>query len=85
VKTERVEQPWSWICEFCFLTLPKSVTILPPDWDWAWQAAICPECRPRVAQDGGYAVVPGGKYASIPDPREVFSVRGLVPSEPERS
>lgn len=59
------QQPW--ICEFCFKTYYGDH--LPGGWDFAWQSAVCPDCYQKVEQDGGYSVVPGGKYASSPDPR----------------
>jgi len=72
--TQRLAQPWKWICEFCFRLL--YVDQLLDGWDFVWQSAVCPECRQRVAHDGGYAVVPGGKYATSSDPREIFTVHG---------
>jgi hypothetical protein len=59
------QQP-DWICEFCFTTINGK---LPPEWDWILQSAVCPACIKRVARDGGYAVVNGGSYATVPDPR----------------
>ena len=59
---------WKWICEFCYKTSDESK--LPKGWDFVWQSAVCPECQQKVATDGGYAVVKGGTYATIPDPRE---------------
>ena len=57
-----------WICEFCFLQ--NTDAILPEGWDLVWQSPVCPSCRERVANDGGYAVVKGGAYAGgKPDPR----------------
>lgn len=56
-----------WVCEFCFKIYEGDK--LPDDWDFAWQSAVCPDCIKRVAADGGYGVVPGGKYATGPDPR----------------
>ena len=55
-----------WICEFCFTPIHGR---LPDDWDWVLQSAVCPSCIKRVARDGGYAVVKGGAYAAVPDPR----------------
>lgn len=58
-------QPW--LCEFCYKTVYNN--ILPADWDLVWQSAVCPDCRERVAEDGGYWEVPCGAYADKPDPR----------------
>ena len=58
--------PWDWICEFCHKTINGE---LPDDWDFVWQSAVCPECKEKVARDGGYGVVKGGAYATGPDPR----------------
>ncbi len=58
-------QPW--ICEFCFRFDYQNH--LPGGWDFVLQSAVCPDCIKRVAEDGGYGVVPGGKYAMAPDPR----------------
>lgn len=58
---------WDWICEFCFKTVKGPI---PPDWDFAHQSAVCPECRQKVMRDGGYGAVKGGAYATGPDPRE---------------
>lgn len=58
-----------WICEFCYARYFGDV--LPPEWDWIYQSAVCPVCRVRVQQDGGYHVVVGGAYAGDePDPRD---------------
>ena len=56
-----------WTCEYCFR--PFYGEKLPDDWDFVWQSAVCPDCKVKVAADGGYFVVPGGKYATGPDPR----------------
>lgn len=59
-----------WVCEFCHETTPGDV--LPPEWDWVFQSAVCPSCRVKVQADGGYHVVKGGAYAEgRPDPRAV--------------
>jgi hypothetical protein len=58
-----------WICEFCYTML--FTDRLPDGWDWIYQSAVCPECRERVAQAGGYHVVVAGAYAEGPDPRSV--------------
>ncbi len=61
---------WTWICEFCFLTIFDEE--LPPDWELEWQSAICPTCLERLRAefgDGWINNAPGGCYAKIPDPR----------------
>ena len=60
---------WRWVCEFCYKQINNK--ILPAGWDWAWQSAVCPQCRERVKKDGGYAVVKCGSYAPVgrSDPR----------------
>ena len=58
-----------WVCEYCYRIFYG--TRLPDDWDFVWQSAVCPDCKGKVAQDGGYGVVPGGKYAIGPDPRSL--------------
>ena len=57
----------AWLCEFCYARSYNST--LPGSWDLVWGSAVCPDCAPRVAEDGGYAVVKGGAYAEVPDPR----------------
>ncbi|MFH5805148.1 hypothetical protein [Alienimonas sp. DA493] len=64
--------PGPWVCEFCFRTTDADP--LPADWKFAWQSAICPECQPRVREDGGYMVVCGGAYAG-----DRIDPRGLSP------
>ena len=56
-----------WVCSFCFKIYEGDT--LPDDWDFVGKSAVCPECKKRAAKDGGYDVVPGGKYATGPDPR----------------
>lgn len=51
----------NWICEFCFKVYDGDR--LPDDWDFIFQSAVCPECKPKVQVDGGYQVVKGGAYA----------------------
>jgi len=57
----------AWLCEFCYARL--YVGRLPASWTTVFGCAVCNECQPRIAQDGGYAVVPCGAYAEVPDPR----------------
>ena len=54
-------------CEFCYKQVDGK---LPSDWDLVWQSCVCPDCKKRVKEDGGYNVVKGGAYSSGPDPRE---------------
>lgn len=56
-----------WLCEFCYMR--AYTDRLPLSWEWVWQSAVCPDCATRVQGDGGYAVVKGGAYAEVPDPR----------------
>jgi hypothetical protein len=72
-----------WICEFCFLICDENV--LPSNWDFAFQSAVCPECKERVLTDGGYFKVKGGAYAeSFIDPRWLISKHGSVPKKFEK-
>ncbi|MFL6416122.1 MAG: hypothetical protein ACJ74Y_10710 [Bryobacteraceae bacterium] len=62
------EHDWKWVCEFCFRTIKDDV--LPNNWEWIYQSAVCPDCKARVEASGGYRVVMGGAYAgSRKDPR----------------
>lgn len=56
------------ICEFCYKRAPKDT--LNAGWDIVFQSFVCPECQLRVKNDGGYAIVKCGAYATRPDPRE---------------
>jgi len=59
---------YRWVCEFCFRVIHHRV--LPANWAFLWQSAVCPKCVERVRQDGGYGVVKGGAYAgNRRDPR----------------
>ena len=69
-----------WVCEYCYRIFYG--TKLPDDWDFVWQSAVCPDCKGKVAQDGGYGVVPGGKYAIGPDPRAGLSTHHCGPEQP---
>ncbi|HVU26523.1 MAG TPA: hypothetical protein VHG71_02165 [Verrucomicrobiae bacterium] len=64
-----------WICEFCFRT--TSTPSLPSDWDFIFQSAVCPDCKPKVETGGGYHVVKGGAFAGRrKDPR---ALKGAKP------
>ena len=82
----RPSSPWAWLCEFCFRVIAEGP--LPSSWELVWQSAVCPECQKRVAERGGYAVVPGGAFAQGPDPREnnymarFLDLRAQAPAEP---
>lgn len=66
-----------WICEYCFRTVGGN--ILPEGWIQVWGGGVCPECQEKVPRDGGYVVVPGGRYAIGPDPR---AAGGKGPEQP---
>jgi hypothetical protein len=64
------KKAWQWVCEFCFRTTNEDP--LPLGWDWVWQSAVCPKCKVKVAEHGGYNVVRGGAFAGKRvDPRSL--------------
>ncbi|HUW34212.1 MAG TPA: hypothetical protein VM223_21605 [Planctomycetota bacterium] len=71
------------ICEFCFRAFYGQE--LPKEWDFVWQSAVCPDCRERVQREGGYGVVKGGAYATIPDPRKLKIPDIVAPPAAEMS
>jgi hypothetical protein len=65
---------WKWLCEFCFRK--SNHNHLPVGWHLIWLSAVCPQCRKRVLEDGGYYFVCGGAYAQGKrDPRSTAALK----------
>jgi len=60
---------WTWICELCYKKC--YLNVLPNNWLFCFQSAVCPSCQSKAHKDGlAIADCKGGQYAKgEPDPR----------------